>query len=39
MDRRARASYGEFIRLLAARDRAAKSELSSNHASNYWHGC
>jgi len=27
MDRRARASYGEFIRLLAARDRAAGPEL------------
>jgi DNA-binding transcriptional MerR regulator len=39
MDRRARASYGEFIRLLAARDRPARSELSSDHASNYWHGC
>jgi len=38
MDRRARASYGEFIRLLAARDRAARLELSSDHASNYWHG-
>jgi DNA-binding transcriptional MerR regulator len=39
MDRRARASYGEFIQLLAARDRPAQSELSSDHASNYWHGC
>jgi len=38
MDRRARASYGEFIRLLAARARTARPELSSDHASNYWHG-
>jgi DNA-binding transcriptional MerR regulator len=38
MDRRARASYVEFIRLLAARDRTAGAELSSDHASNYWHG-
>jgi len=37
MDRRARASYGEFIRMLAARDRTARPELSSDHASNYWH--
>ena len=37
MDRRARASYGEFIRLLAARDRTAGPELSSDDASNYWH--
>ena len=39
MDRRARVSYGEFIRLLAARDRPARPELSSDHASDYWHGC
>jgi len=38
MNRRARASYGEFIRLLAARDRRT-SELSSNYASDRWHSC
>ena len=39
MDRRARASYAEFIRLLAARDRRGGAELSSDHASNHWQGC
>jgi DNA-binding transcriptional MerR regulator len=38
MDRRARASYGEFIRLLAARDGTGRPELSSDHASIHWHG-
>jgi DNA-binding transcriptional MerR regulator len=39
MDRRARASYVEFIRLLAARDHRDGPELSSDHASNHWQGC